>query len=560
MCVEIAMSMVTLMSNANAYDVFVNGDDITIKSNNLFEDEFGKIRLLTIAEKQLFETITDPAEKAKKINETNLYYNPYYYVLDNSGYDFKLRAYALDQPSVIARDYRLNNPSSGVRVSTGVHEIRKVDSGYVLKITTVSDDRFKSASDTDILCQLSFLCEEEMAESSDGIVTVMGNYLGKTETNERMYEFIFETTLDFDVEKSFWVENFRVISGDIKRVMIDLRQTLNIIYAAKKPTLGYIYDESDDIFKRRGFTGDYVPASWETIEVNLGDYLSHLYTPSRTVHIGREYKRYEYPVYAEYDETVYKRDPVTGSIFSISEDDCMIDYTVLFEKGEIKKAEDGTPIIKHAVGELILDSAGKPIPINDIESDQYVTLLLLGYSYLASNDPEIVDYRSFYTSAMTEWITYDMVNIQKETLEQTSLYFLPKDNSGWCEVVRPDSMIATVNSRQDLKVTYFVFNRTYNDYSLREEIERQTLIILREEIAKEIVSLAAIYKRLLEKLGQDVSGIKITGLGGDSNYDIVTLRDLAKGLSLKNVSTVLPNGQLTVREAVSINFMDSQYD
>ena len=217
--------------------------------------------------------------------------------------------------------------------------------------------------------------------------------------------------------------------------------------------------------------------------------------------------------------------------------------------------------LAHLAGDIILNEFGNPTVAGGGARAilRQADLLLLDGKYYFATEAATLDYRNELVETMTQWVVEDIAGVAKDLIEQTSIYFYPKNTIGQIPVFIGEAQRAIVLAEQSLVVRYQVSREVYENPSLRESIETATIEALASALDASKISHSGLINRLQNAIGSDVESIDLTGFM-DNQHRVVTMVDNSKRPSLGKTLTVLSNKTLGIRDAVTVEFINNGSD
>lgn len=531
---------------------------ITLLPDTVYENVGG---LITFVPKTRVDAIKAmPADlAANEVNNANFVYSPFHYVLDMNGNAFSSRAYYLDSPSVEARLFVEENDTVGLVVSTKAYKIERIPEGYKLTVSTGSSDEFKALPNVQVHAQLSIRPEGESERAY-----INGTLIGRTESNERVYEFVIGTNYDLVDNHNLILTSFKMFDElTQRRNEVKLTCDFDIVYAVSdyEPS-GVLSSEIDNNIARFMLPNVVYGVSRERLRIRLGYSLEGLWTNSRSVITAQDYQRYTANVPWLYEENVYARDPQTGTIqMTYNEATQEIAYTVLHHKGDPVLDEDDNPMYRYRIGDVKIDElTGQPIPANQRKLLRQVDVFLIDGAYRFATEGSAVDYRESLSKMIVNWIAGDIKELSAKLLEMTSIYFYPKKTLGNIDVLVRDGVETSINSSQSFFVKFYMSKDGYSKDELRSSLIKTARETIAEVLKGATVSISQIIYRLKGKVGDDVMAVEVSGLGGDNNLQALTVRDDSARCNIRKRLLPLPDGTLAVQEDVTVDFIRHQAD
>lgn len=525
-----------------------NFNRITIPSNTLFKNDNGKIRVLKQVEKDSLDSLVLSA-LVNNINSNNYLYTPYHYVLDMSQDEFEVRVYDLDRPVAKTLNYVHQNYTLQLPVNTGQYTLIKTTEGYKLRVITNSGNFYKLVSDADVAAQIAF---RPVGENKD--TYILGQLVGKTDTNERIYEFDFLTNYDLDTDGNIHFTNTHMVNNNDIIVKSKLDTTIKLFYTTTSIVDGYVADEFSNLLGAFMLPDNSVTITQENIDLTFGYSLKNLWTRSRSLPADIVYEKYTADIPLLYDQVVYDTDPTTNSIFSVVGGEIV--YNILHNIGDPVLNDDDEPVYKHRVGDVVLDN-GVPVISHQNSVNKEIDMLFVDGKYYFLNDDIYSKYKKELTSVLTSWIIDDIFEIQKILLEQTKIFFHPKSTLNVVKAFIDKETEVFIPSEQSFNVEFYVNDKVFKDSELRTKMSEGAIKILDKHMDDtQSVNITNILSELKEYYGDTIVGINISGLGGSSNYTICNLANEHNRLCLKKKVIQQQDNTLHIVEDVTFNFVN----
>ena len=149
----------------------------------------------------------------------------------------------------------------------------------------------------------------------------------------------------------------------------------------------------------------------------------------------------------------------------------------------------------------------------------------------------------------------DLARLKKQTLEETFIYFYPVTNMGNLRVIGENGTATFIKAGQSLKVRLFVKEQVMNNGDLRNNLTNSTIRVIDEELKSNLISISSIESKLKDVYGSDVMSVELSGLGGTSNHQVITLIGNGDRISIRKKITPQSDGKLIVEEDVTVEFV-----
>lgn len=529
--------------------VKVHNKRLTIPSSTVFEFIGSQVRLLSKHDLDYINALPI-TNYLSEINQRVLLATPFHYVLDLTSDEYDLRAYCLDYPKASELSFVDQNASLDFVVNTATYSIKKTELGYTLRITTKSGNLYKEKDNNNVGVQLMYTIPGERIKAY-----LNGNYVGRTEDGERIFEFRILTGFDVNNQDELQLTNFRVAGSNQITLSALLDTSFTILHYTKVVPGSYRAIQADQ------YLGDFLlyntgfVSTEETLSIHFGDALSNLWRHYRAGSKSGEYATYAEDVPMFYDQDIYEVDPDTGLIFTMG-DDCTFETNLLHRKHDIVRNANDEIVYKYRKGDVKLDSQGQPILISDDQVAHYLDLVLMDYKSFIANRTDFKQYLSDTIQSIVQWVVRDMGNIDKELLEITRIFFMPKRNIGQTLVMVSDGVYDYINLLQSIKIQYYVNNAIFNDMTIRSSINYRTTQILSAALAQSRISTSDITELLKTEFGDAIDTIYIHGLGGDKDLKVCYIKQDNTTLALNKMLKRQANGEMILEEDVEIEYID----
>lgn len=524
-----------------------NGDRITITPDTVYQSTNG---ILSIVPKAVVDSLlaTQVDVRARRLNDATYLYSPFHYVLDMTGSVFEHRPYYFENPSVNAKSFVGENVTMPFSVSVKSHKVDRVPEGYVVTCVLTSGQSFKDLDDDQIFVQMSFLPAGETVRAYQN-GTLVG-YVGADGAEERVYTFLIATDFDVDAKDNLIVNSFQMLEDPVHKYPCPLTNSFDVHFAVNQIEIeGYQKAAVDDALGRALLPNDVKAISQDRLEITLGSSLKGLWSSSRSVASAQDYKRYVADVPAVWEQTVYKRD-ANGEIEVVFVNGNPT-FVVLHEKGDPVLDDQGNQVIAHYAGDIEHDIEGNPIIIGSRRLLRQMDMFLIDGIYWFATEFNSSEYRDRLPTLIDSWLKNDIAQVQSELLEQTTLFFYPKSTLGNINVKVLENKTVALNSAQSFNVTFHLSGAAFRDLELRATLEATALEVIHDMLQNAVVSMSDITRELRERVQGDTVGVSITGLGGSTPYDVITLIDDSARLSIRKKAVARADGTLAVEDDVA---------
>lgn len=538
------------LSELREHDFVIdNGPRLTIPSNTMYRADNAKVSFLTQSQLDELQAMGQTA-MVNHVNQSQYLYCPFHYVLDSSQEEFDVRVYALDRPVAKGLNFVRQNASLQLLVNTGSYVLERTPSGYKLVIRTRSGNFYQTVPNAAVGVQLAFYPHKETT-----LAYINGVLETSLDTGERQFAFYIETNYDLNNDDLICITNAQVEGIGTYEVWIPLNSEFHLLHHTTSITANFQADQTDILIGKFLLPPGSVGNTHEKLNLTLGYALKNLWRRNRSYVSGITYRRYDVDIPEYYEEDIYRTDPDTGSIVLGFDGDNNAIYEILHHQGDPVLDDQGQPVLKYRKDiDIVRDENGNPIVEGTLTSDKEFDLFVVDGRYMFANDEITVAYRSEVVDILTDWIVNDLVNTQGQLLEQTGIFFYPKTTLGTVKILIENSGSDYIDAEQDFKVVLFVKFSVYNDQTIRNQLRVATIRLLDQAISQNTINMTKVFADLRELYGDSVPAFQISGLGGDRNYQLVTMAEGQNNLCLKKELIIQPDLTMIVDDAVDVEF------
>lgn len=539
-----------------------NGNSITLTPNTIFQNVNDRVRIVPKVEVDQINAL-DPDRRAVRITQGNYFYTPFYYVLESQPEHFEMRAYYLDAPIAHSQFHLGANSTTRLVCALDKYILTRTPSGYRLRIVTRSDTAVKDLADSEIYAQLRF----KPALETDSAYQ-LGTYVGRTEANERIFEFDLSTNYNVirhgteseDDSDSIELTKFQMYNISEQIVPALLTQKFEIIFATDiymEPT--WQKNQIDDMLGRFQLPLRIAAITVSSLTIDFGVALKRLWSRTRSLVGAERYAKYEFDVYKTYPEDVYE---IFDNGTTIKVVNGQVVRNKLHSKGDYQLDPDtGEKIIEFHAGSVKQDSDYRPILLEPRRLSREIDLMLVEAAYWFSNDQVAIDYRQELASVIVDWIMNDLTDLQRRVLEQSKIFLYPKTTVGMIDVMFGAGLNTSIEAGQSLIATLSVDDNVASDERLITSLKKITIEVVTKHFKGDVVSISAILEELRSRYKLDVIDVRLEGLGGmANNFPVITVLSETERCSLGKRLVARPDGILVVEEDIIFNIVRHRKD
>lgn len=525
-----------------------NGTSVTLHPTVLFKHVDGAVTFVRQNEIDALRQLK-PEAMARQVSSAGYRFTPFHWVLDASNESFAVRCYYLDAPEILSRRYWLENPTLQLDLQTAkTIVVSRDEKGYLIHLLTQSGKIYQDLDDTQVQVQLAYTPPGEST-----MAYLNGTLITKSDGN-RVYEFLLETTYAIDSADTLTLKNFSMFGDGPLPHQIDLTIEFDIIYTVSDYKVLDMKESAIDTAKNRQMLPyDAIGILQERVRVKLGDPLKYLWAGSRTLSTEEDYEVYDYNVPAFYKENELATN-ADGSL-KVEIIDGKLVTEIIAKAGDPVLNEDGSPKYEKFAGEFVRDVNGNKVLKSGRQLARQIDLTLFDGRYYFANDQSTIDYMTMICTKLLQWAGTDMANTNKRVLEKTTLFLKPLATTGMLKCIVEGGATVTLNAEQSFKVTVYMNENDWKNAELQDKLRVSIISQLAEGLTLPTTVMQDIANKAKDNSGGSALAIRITGLGGDKNYPLVTMADDSGRLSIAKKLTALPDGTFTVEEDVDFSFV-----
>lgn len=524
-----------------------NGNRMTLLPETLYVVKDGLVQIDDYGSVAAYSRLS-VSDRVTAVNNRSLLFTPFHYVLDTNSDVFEARAYYLTNPTIASKQFITTNTTLAVDIGTGSYAIAQTATGYRLQIVTRSDDTYKSFTDNQVFCQISFT-----PRGYNEVYAYLNGALVGLSEKERVWQFDIETDIDIDRNHDLIVKNF-IMTGDTPTdIPMQLDVEMNVIFGVTNYTTADFKQSVMDqiiVIDDQGAKG----VTQERLRFNLGSHLAKLWTNARSVAGGVEYLQFDEDVYAKYDKDVYELDPATN-LPKIQIVNSKVVFNVLHHAGDFVLDASGNKIIKYHKGDVVIDTNGDPVVKNPRSIRRRLELFLFDARYVISDTAETKTYLGTMVDAMLQYINEDLPSIDDVLLEKTSLYLYPKVTMGLIKVLLGDGTVMYMDAENRFKATYYLTTAARRDSQLLNAIDKTTRSCIVNGLQGRTVSISNITADIRSNLANEIVDVEMTGMGADYDQYIFTVKDDKAKATLGKKLVVNADWSIGIRDDVAISYI-----
>lgn len=548
--IDATMATVTIKDTDISDKIHYHDKRVIIQSGNIFVDNN---EIITPLSKTAYDSLMGMSVTGKSdyVINNQIYYNPFYYILDRNGKHLQVNVYDMDSPELSILLNSDINSKLNVQVSTGAIAVSKKDNKYIIDVTTKSNNVYRQLPDMDKQAQLSI----PIQGLRRGYINA--TQVDKTADGEMVYRFVIETNFDITPEHKIEITNLTTIYlEETQYVPIEL--DIDIIYTTTSNVVNHDYSKLDLLINKNILPDNVIAISRETMKLIMGRHLANIWARGTEGYITPVYETYTEDVPAYYKKDVYAINPDTGTIFTIDPNTCDMTYNIIHHKGDPVLRPDGSPVLEHKKGDPVLDSSGQPVVTNTNEFKIYLDMLLLDGAYLLANEDSYVKYREDVKNLIRDRIVKEVPVMEQSMIEHTNLYYSSKKTNGNIEVLLADNTSASIPARNTINITAYIEQSVLNNKEVIDKVKKAIVQLVSVKLKDTNISFNNFKQEINDELGDIVKGINIVGLPSVNTGGILQVKNNQERLATKKKLTVISDNKTIVEPYINIDIVKVQ--
>lgn len=536
-------------------DIHVHDQRYTILPSALFKTLKGRTTLLNRQEVPKIGDMTID-QYISKINTLEYIYTPFHYCLDGTGGNFTMRCYYMDNPETISHQFVQANEVVPYTVAVDkVFSMVRCQEGYKLRLITRANQPYHELDYRDLFVQLSYIPEGQIDHAY-----INGEYIGKEDDNH-VWEFLIETTFDFDERDNLILNNFKILTKENRKLSCPLLMDMQVILGM------YDYRNADNVDDSYGSMINeragkhllmrnrrYTVLAENSLRIKFGTAMTNLWRNTRTVAAVKDYARYKESIPLTYTKDVYELDE--NGLPAYEEIDGVLNFKILHAKGD-PVIEDGVPIMKYRKGDVIYDEEGQPIVIQNKKTLRILDIFFIDGIYRFATNTADREYINSIPKLVVNWLEQDIKRMNLNLMENTHLYFMPKRTMGYINILAENQIERRIFNRLPFEVTYYLTDTAYHNDDVKNAIRKSTSIVINKALQEKYVSKDKIEHQLRVAAGEEnIHGVNINNMGLGEEINTFTMLGDGDQCSVRRKIALQADGTLKVKEEIAIIFIN----
>jgi len=529
---------IVLADLVNNNNVYMDDDIFIIKSGTLFKEVNSVVTVLDNNEVAYIDSL-DSLGKSTYFKDKRIFYTPFYYILDKISDIVTSRVYDLDNPSMENIRILDKNVNVKQRINIDKYLLEKIDTGYKITILPIIDSNFTDNDLSSLKMQLRLPIvdsEEYVYYQSDYDLTT--GYV------------VFTINTNFYIDEKGYLPLSDGESNISNKTINMSTEAVFHFYLENSTTV----DDTQFLHTELVVATNPVVLTKERADLTLGNELKYLWNKIHNEYSERLYLKYTEDVPLLYDKDVYLENPETGAIFDVvtTEDgEQVLVYNKIHSEGDPVLDDEGNPVYKYKAGDIVIGEDGLPIVDQMNGIIRYIDILMLEAEYKIANTLIHKNYLELLMANIKNWLLVEMQELNDITLENTVILFKSYKSSLPVKINVNNVTYSTNYSVSPVVTLYSI----RNDYSVEEINSMKITVgnIVHDQLDTVEIKLSDIKENIIAAIGNDIVGVKITGLDSIGDLEVFNINDKATRLVMNKHLVVNPNNELIVDYDLTLN-------
>lgn len=479
--------------------------------------------------------------KIDVMGRESMVYTPFDYVIDTTRDRASIRTYLLRKPTIKYQTFRYENVNLGVQVSVGAINIKVSDNGYKIEILTSSSEAYKKIDDNSVGVQLSMT-----PLGSNSPITTRAKFLGKTKEGERIFEFTLDSRFDINDTDQIDFNGFNQFGKPLNGARVPLSTIGNFIFTYMGDGQ-QLLSASDMKVDQSLFPALAVSMIETEYVIEFGRPLKSLYTRIRPMVGEAMYKKYEFDVPDVYTENVFKYE--NGELVVVDGK-----AVLLHRVGEVRLDSNGKPVIRFVKGQTVFDDEGNPVLLEARKLKYYLDFIGFDYSYLVSQDEYDTQYAARVEDFFIDEVVGQLDKFNTITLDETRMVFKPRSTMSHSNVIINSAVERTLKTDLSFDIVYYLTEEGLNNQNLKDNLINTTHKEINNLLKPNVVSVSSIVASLKSLGGEQVLDVNVKMLAGSTMLDVISNIDDTNGFSVRKLIDQTADKFLTIKEDIEIQF------
>ena len=212
--------------------------------------------------------------------------------------------------------------------------------------------------------------------------------------------------------------------------------------------------------------------------------------------------------------------------------------------------------ILHAAGDNVLDDTGAPIIIKDRQNQYRIPAILFDGRIYESGG---VSDQALVASIPTLLNDYasGISTINFGFAEQRDVYYQPNRTIGTANFDIGNGVIENIGLSMGLAAEFYLPESIYANDSIKSAIQTLTASEFSTILSNDIISVFDLAKSLQTKLGEQITGVALSGLNGEDDLRVCALSDAGCKPSVRKILYIRDDGVIDRKPDITYAFLAS---
>lgn len=534
----------TLAGAAKLPGSFDNGLRVTLTPKTLFRWHNGVVDILDGSQYPTARAVSQD-DLIQMVNDGEYAYTPYHYVMDANSDQLAVRAYYLDAPKLVNRQFLDENQSTQLSVQTTGIVIERVATGWQLTIACKPSANYDDIPQEDVQVQLAFV------PAGETTLAYQNGTLLKVDKGMWYWRWQLAGTFDFDANDNVYLQDWSIYDAQKRTLGCALEQEFKFVHTVTNYTIvGMQTAPFDSQIGRFLLDRSAVGVQLESATLQLGLALPNLWCGARTTAGARTYVTYDQDVMAWYDADVYRTFD-DGLDFYIEDNE--VKREILHHKGDPILNADGTQRIAHAKG-TVKEVNGSPIIATArTKACIFDVYLMAGIYYYATAAADLRD-AAYQPARIADQYLPALSKILPEAIENTKLFFYPQRTIGPVNILTDNNQSLMLDSGLTVQAAIDLAASNYKSERYRGQVRRIIRNVLTSMLQQETVSMMEVISAIRDTVDSGVKGVSLKLFSGDKELDTFSAGDETYRTNIRRLLAVNDEGKLAVVEDITYDW------
>ena len=521
---------------SNYNNISISNNDIVLKANSLFKYKNGIVSMLTNLE--VFNLEKMPRKNLiAYLNENEIFYNPFTYIIEKDAKIIKSRVYNLNNPKLVNLKVSAKNNYVSVKVNIVAMDVLQTKDGYTVRFKVSGNDDFNNLRPAFVKAQLKIQLNNAM------------EYVYFTESlfidgaDNKYFIFNINSNLMIDSDNGISVLNGNSLITT-KTIGISGKMFIDIYSIDNQIVKDINHSSMDDkiMIEDKEFLN---VLTLEELDYTFGQELKYIWNNVINFYTNRKFKKHTEDSFARYQNDVYEYCEETESIFwpvrDLGGNITRYEERILNKKGDIIEDIDGNKVYAFRKGDYVTDENGNLILDGTSGIVRAVDVLMIDYKFKVAGK-DYPNYTKEFTNTIVTWINNAITTLNKSSLDQTLIQFKSNKNIGTVKLIS-NGLTSVHNSIVIPNVVLYLNSSLAITADIVKMFKDTIGKILHKHIESRSFTISDIRNNIITELGSNVLGVKISKITNDDR-EIVTVAEnsnvftLSKELFIDNDNNI----------------------